>query len=961
MSEIPMEPPIINNIENSNLNTNLAIPFITYNESTKKFIINKEAKKIISNPENKKIGIISLVGKYRTGKSFLLNKVIINNNESITSGFAVGPTIKPCTKGIWLWSKPLIINNDSNENKFPVYLIDTEGLGAYDEEINHDSKIFLISILISSLFIYNSIGTIDENALSNLSFILNLSKSLKLKNEQNINNININEDKELAKYFPILFWVLRDFSLKLEDAEGNPINSNQYLENSLTEQEGTSEIILEKNIIRKKIKNYFIERYCFPLVRPVEDEKELQNLMYLPDNKIRSEFLTQSLNLKQSIYSKVKPKNFGGKILSGEMLIDLLESIINSINNGAIPVIENSWKYITDNECIKNIKIFVEKYSQNIINFQKEKMETENFFEELNKYNENTTKKLIDEYNNICRKMQFDENDIKKYDEILKNNLKQEYKKLTQENINLLKDKYNFEINKELDTIFKNKEKILNINYITFINELIQIKYKLDSSIPDFFLKQQISFEKILDAIKKYIEEFFVKNKNSVEQKINTLLSQKNFLEEKNKKIMDEYAKDKNDFKNTVNKYNDMLIENKLKLKTMEEKIKNFEEEKRILKETYIINSEEKNKELNEQINKLNLEINKLKIELKTKEEEILLNNLNKEQDNALNIQKINFLENEINEWKKRYNLENKELSEIKTEKIHLIANIDKLKIEIKNLKNKINSYEINNGNDPEKNMNMTISGKGFYTSNNIGGRASSKVLVELMTGQNYIKDFLDEIKNNTEKILDMNKNILDNIQKDANKKKLKNENEELKNLNNNIINNINNNKNNYNTDKKIKKNEINDNNIHNQFFSNDKNKNSEIISNKTNINRKLNYSNSKENNLSFKIKIINHALKKNNSGKPYIDYICEIKTKEKTNKIHRKLINFYSLHKSLTEFFKDKINIPDKDNIFKEENIKNSSLENKQELLNNYIEEICKINEIKKSLIFQNFFEINI
>ena len=65
-------------------------------------------------------------------------------------------------------------------------------------------------------------------------------------------------------------------------------------------------------------------------------------------------------------------------------------------------------------------------------------------------------------------------------------------------------------------------------------------------------------------------------------------------------------------------------------------------------------------------------------------------------------------------------------------------------------------------------------------------------------------------------------------------------------------------------------------------------------------------------------------------------------------------------MHKSLTEFFKDKINIPDKDNIFKEENNKNSLMENKQELLNNYIEEISKINDIKKSLIFQNFFEIN-
>ena len=62
------------------------------------------------------------------------------------------------------------------------------------------------------------------------------------------------------------------------------------------EQEGTSDIILEKNLIRKKIKNYFIERYCFPLVRPVENEKDIQNLMNLPETNIRAEFLNQSIN-----------------------------------------------------------------------------------------------------------------------------------------------------------------------------------------------------------------------------------------------------------------------------------------------------------------------------------------------------------------------------------------------------------------------------------------------------------------------------------------------------------------------------------------------------------------------------------------------------------------------------------------------------------------------------------------
>ena len=919
MSEEKNEPRENNN-KILKLNQETAIPFITYNESTKKFIINKEAKKILSNSENKTIGIISLVGKYRTGKSFLLNKVLINNiNINIKEGFLVGPTIKPCTKGIWLWSKPLIIKD------FPVYLIDTEGLGAYDEEINHDSKIFLIALLISSLFVYNSIGTIDENALSNLSLILNLSKSLKLKQENDINiNTNINEDKELAKYFPILFWVLRDFSLKLEDAEGNIINSNQYLENSLMEVESNNnDITIEKNLIRKKIKNYFLERYCFPLVRPVENEKDLQNLMNLPNDKIRSEFLLQCNNLKKALYDKIKPKNFGGKILSGQMLIDLLENIINSINNGAIPVIENSWKYIIDNECIMNIKIYIEKFNKYIINYQNKNFEKENFFEEMNKYKEKIIQEILIEFNNICIKNQFDEDDIKKYKEILKNNIKQEYKKLSLENINLLKDKYNLELNKEIETILNDKEKMLKINYISFINELIQIKYKLDSTIPDFFLKWQISFDKIIETIKKYIEEFFIKNKNSIEQRINNLITQNNFLEEKNKKLMEEYSKDKNDFKNTVNKYNEMLIENKLKTKTLEEKIKKFEEEKRIMKETYEINYEEKNKELNIIINKLNLEINKLKKEIKIKEEEILLMNLNKEQDNALNIQKIKFLENELKEWKNRYNIENKELSEIKTEKIHLISNIDKLKTEIKNLKNKIT--ENDNNNNEKNNMNMTITGKGFYNSNSIGTRAGNKLLIELMTGQNNLKDFLEEIKTNTEKIINMNKTILNNVQKQ----------------------------------------DLNEDN-NKQFFSYEKNKTDfDLLLSNSNIIKKLNYNNSNNNKemndySGIKIRVINHVLKRNNSGKPYLDYICEIKYKEKTKKLHKKLMNFYSLHKSLIDFFKDKINIPDKDNLFKEENIKNSLFENKQDLLNNYLEEISKINEIKKSLIFQNFFELN-
>jgi hypothetical protein len=44
-------------------------------------------------------------------------------------------------------------------------LIDTEGLGSLEEDINHDAKIFALALLISSLLIYNSVGSIDDEAI----------------------------------------------------------------------------------------------------------------------------------------------------------------------------------------------------------------------------------------------------------------------------------------------------------------------------------------------------------------------------------------------------------------------------------------------------------------------------------------------------------------------------------------------------------------------------------------------------------------------------------------------------------------------------------------------------------------------------------------------------------------------------------------------------------------------------
>lgn len=59
------------------------------------FYVSEEATNLLKNMKER-VGIIAVAGKYRTGKSFLLNRILLNKNES--NGFGVGPTINPCTK-----------------------------------------------------------------------------------------------------------------------------------------------------------------------------------------------------------------------------------------------------------------------------------------------------------------------------------------------------------------------------------------------------------------------------------------------------------------------------------------------------------------------------------------------------------------------------------------------------------------------------------------------------------------------------------------------------------------------------------------------------------------------------------------------------------------------------------------------------------------------------------------------
>lgn len=71
-----------------------AIPFIINQNGA--FSVSDQAKEYLRSLDGKKVGVVCVVGKYRTGKSYFINKVILDRKKE--KGFNVGPTINPCTK-----------------------------------------------------------------------------------------------------------------------------------------------------------------------------------------------------------------------------------------------------------------------------------------------------------------------------------------------------------------------------------------------------------------------------------------------------------------------------------------------------------------------------------------------------------------------------------------------------------------------------------------------------------------------------------------------------------------------------------------------------------------------------------------------------------------------------------------------------------------------------------------------
>ncbi|XP_063456037.1 guanylate-binding protein 2 isoform X4 [Pan paniscus] len=258
---------------------NLPGPMSLIDNTKGQLVVNPEALKILS-AITQPVVVVAIVGLYRTGKSYLMNKLAGKKN-----GFSLGSTVKSHTKGIWMWCVP-----HPKKPEHTLVLLDTEGLGDIEKGDNeNDSWIFALAILLSSTFVYNSMGTINQQAMDQLHYVTELTDRIK--------------------------------------ANSSP---------------GTDKKSKSFNDPRLCIRKFFPKRKCFVFDWPAP-KKYLAHLEQLKEEELNPDFIEQVAEFCSYILSHSNVKTLSGGIpVNGPRLESLVLTYVNAISSGDLPCMENA-------------------------------------------------------------------------------------------------------------------------------------------------------------------------------------------------------------------------------------------------------------------------------------------------------------------------------------------------------------------------------------------------------------------------------------------------------------------------------------------------------------------------------------------------------------------------------------------------------------------------------------------
>lgn len=307
------------------------------------------------------VAVVAIAGAARGGKSFMANCLAVPRDQPVEGPppvrFAVGPNVTPCTKGLWAWLSPESVEV-ADGRRMRVLFVDSEGLGAIKSAEQKDMNILALSLLISSTFIFNSTGAIDERSIGKLAFVTKLSRHV------HINLDGCDDAADFERNFPSFLWVLRDFSLTLHDAKGNSLSEKEYLEQALQPERGWGDEVADRNRLRMLLTTFFPRRECCTLPRPLAAESALSEMGAADAGHVRFRegFCAGLTRLRACLFQGLRPKCLHGSAMTGASLAVLLSEYVGAMNDGRVPTIARGWEAVQQAQSLKAVKSAIQGF-----------------------------------------------------------------------------------------------------------------------------------------------------------------------------------------------------------------------------------------------------------------------------------------------------------------------------------------------------------------------------------------------------------------------------------------------------------------------------------------------------------------------------------------------------------------------------------------------------------------------
>ena len=519
-----------------------AIPLITEG-----FDLENDGIEFLQKLSDKNISVISIIGPSASGKSFLANQL----SGKINKGFEIGSIENRnecCTKGIWIWGKPIIKDN------YYIIILDAQGFRTdTDENLEYSQKIFALCCLISSVVIYNykkDDSSEEINKISNevLEHSYDLFNKLipfleKIKLEDN-EELSEDQNKLTPAHIPEFIWLYRDYTI-------NDFNIYNDLVTKINENNE-----LFNHLFKNKIKKYSLP--C-----PMDKNQMLVNVYLDIDDEeakkggpFSEEYKTTFNNFKNKVIKICSPKIINNLSLNGNLFYGLLQEYASTIYSGEYMFVESP----LTNVVFSNLGEITEGINENF----KEKLEEKNkdvydiiqqvknsyeVFSDglLNDYHSTFIGKLLhsqflaDEFNNILSTVS---------DELLDTNINEKLNKFN-DDIKQLTEKESTEkilkiesvpdIKKNLNTLSANVKKQLEETIFTKENEFLSsfnlIKDYVIKCVCDKINLYADSINFYIDHNLQTIESSSKTNEAALEAKIQELNKKENELIDMNVKM----------------------------------------------------------------------------------------------------------------------------------------------------------------------------------------------------------------------------------------------------------------------------------------------------------------------------------------------------------------------------------------------------------------------------------------